>query len=52
VYGPQVALLRFIDQLKSGNYESYRRLRRDDQLKEIWQGLQDLAEELRRKSGQ
>lgn len=50
VYGPQVALLRFIDQLKSGNYAPYRNLRRDDQLKEIWQALQELAGELQRKS--
>lgn len=49
VYGPQVALLRFIEQIKSGNYAPYRRLRKDDQLKEIWQGLQDLAAELSRK---
>lgn len=51
VYGPQVALLRFIEQLKSGNYSPYRTLRRDDQLKEIWQGLQDLASSLHRKHG-
>ena len=49
VYGPQVALLRFIDQLKSGNYQPYRKLRKDDQLKEIWQGLQELAESLARR---
>jgi len=49
VYGPQVALLRFIDQLKAGNYEPYRRLRKEDQLKEIWQGLQELAEVLEKR---
>lgn len=46
IYGPQVALLRFIEQLKAGNYQPYRRLRKEDQLKEIWQGLQELAENL------
>jgi uncharacterized membrane protein YqiK len=51
VYGPQVALVRFIDQLKAGNYSPYRSLRRDDQLKEIWKGLQDLAADLKRKHG-
>ena len=49
VYGPQTALVRFIEQLKSGNYQPFRELRKDDQLKDIWQGLQDLAETLRRK---
>lgn len=49
VYGPQVALLRFIDQLKAGNYQPYRKLRKDDQLKELWQGLQELAETLARR---
>lgn len=49
VYGPQVALLRFIEQLKAGNYDKYRSLRRDDQLKEIWQALQDLAATLKNK---
>jgi len=47
VYGPQVALLRFINQLKAGNYEPFRKLRKDDELKEIWQALQDLAAQLR-----
>jgi hypothetical protein len=50
VFGPQVALLRFIEQIKSGNYTPYRKLRKEDQLKEIWQGLQDLAAELKRRS--
>jgi hypothetical protein len=51
VYGPQIALIRFIDQLKSGNYERFRNLRRDDQLKETWQALQELADSLREKHG-
>lgn len=49
VYGPQVALLRFIDQLKNGDYSPYRNLRKEDQLKEIWQGLQELAAVLKRR---
>jgi hypothetical protein len=48
IYGPQVAILRFIEQMRHGDYSPYRELRRDDQLKEIWQGLQDLAAELDR----
>lgn len=43
VFGPQVALLNFIDQLKAGDYRPYRKLRKDDELQEIWQALQDLA---------
>ncbi|MBX3020211.1 MAG: hypothetical protein KF799_00920 [Bdellovibrionales bacterium] len=49
VYGPQVALLRFIEQMKQGNYTPYRNLRKDDQLKEIWQALQELAASLKRR---
>jgi hypothetical protein len=51
VFGPQVALLRFIEQLRAGNYEPYRSLRRDDQLKEIWEALQGLAADLKRRGG-
>lgn len=50
IYGPQVALLRFIEQLKAGDYSPYRKLRKDDQLKEIWQGLQELAAVLKRRN--
>ena len=49
VYGPQVALILFITQLKNGDYRPFRALRKDDQLKEIWGALQDLADEMRRK---
>lgn len=48
IFGPQVALLRFIDQIKAGDYTPFRKLRKEDQLKEIWQALQDLASELKR----
>lgn len=50
VYGPQVALVQFIRQLKDGNYQPFRALRKDDQLKDIWGALQELAEALRKKS--
>jgi len=51
VFGPQVALVRFIEQLKSGDYSEYRNLRREDQLREIWQALQELAATLRERYG-
>lgn len=47
VFGPQVAIIRFINQMKAGNFAPYRKLRKDDQLKEIWEALQGLAEHLR-----
>ena len=49
VYGPQVALVQFIGQLKAGNYKPFRELRKDDQLKETWSALQELATVLREK---
>ena len=49
VYGPQVALVQFIAQLKKGDYRPFRELRKDDQLKETWTALQDLATVLRDK---
>lgn len=49
VFGPQVALLRFIDQMKTGNYEPFRALRKNDQLKDIWLGLQELAATLKKR---
>ena len=50
VYGPQVALVQFISQLKAGNYQPFRELRKDDQLKETWSALQELATTLRDKA--
>jgi hypothetical protein len=49
VYGPQVALVQFIKQIQQGNFTPFRELRKDDQLKETWTALQDLATSLREK---
>ncbi|NJL25251.1 MAG: hypothetical protein HC902_08770 [Calothrix sp. SM1_5_4] len=51
IFGPQVAVLRFIEQLRSGNYEAFRPLRKDDELKEIMDALQKLAADLRERQG-
>ena len=46
VFGPQVALLNFIKQMQGGDYRPYRKLRKDDELQEIWTHLQELARRL------
>lgn len=47
IAGPMVALLHYINDLKAGNYDSNRQLRRYDELKPIMQGLHELAVELK-----
>jgi len=47
--GPTVAILKFIEELKKGNYEYKRQLRTGDELETIMQGLQDLQQDLKNK---
>lgn len=48
-YGPQVSLLRQIDELKKGNFSARVHLRRADELTDIQNGLNELAESLEKK---
>ena len=43
VSGPKVAIMWYIDQLKKGEYGANRNLRKNDELKEIMDSLQELA---------
>lgn len=43
IYGPLVPFMRHIDELKAGNFTSRIRLRKDDELFELRDGLNDLA---------
>lgn len=43
IAGPVVAINAYIEQLKAGNYEYNRHLRPNDELKEIMNGLHELA---------
>ena len=49
VAGPQIAIVAYIKELKNGNYESNRSLRRHDELTEIMDALKDLAGMLKEK---
>lgn len=49
--GPQVALKRHIAKLKAGNYASECRLRKDDELQELADELNELAEALEQRHG-
>jgi hypothetical protein len=48
VGGAVVAICKYIEELKQGNYSAKRSLRRNDELIVIMDGLKDLAESLRR----
>ena len=48
--GPQVALRRHIHNLAEGNYDSVCHLRTGDELESVAVALNELADELRRKS--
>lgn len=45
--GPTVAVLKFIEELKKGNYDYRRKLRTGDELDGIMQGLQELQDQLK-----
>lgn len=49
VGGPTVAILRFIEELKAGNYDYRRKLRNGDELKNIMDALHGLAVNLKEK---
>ena len=49
VVGPQVALSRHIEALKNGNYEHKTQLRKNDSLKGIMNGLNELSDVLSQK---
>jgi signal transduction histidine kinase len=50
VMGAKLAILKYIEQLKSGNYESFRSLRGDDEFKDVLSSLEDLAARLKRET--
>lgn len=50
IAGPMVAILAFIEELKQGNYESRRHLRKHDELNPIMEKLHELAAQWRNKS--
>jgi len=41
--GAKMAILQYIDILKTGNYEPFRKLRGDDEFKDVLSSLEDLA---------
>ncbi len=47
--GPVIAICAFIEELKKGNYEYKRQLRKDDELFPIMEDLQELAQVLKDK---
>ena len=49
IYGPMIPFTRHIEELKAGNYTSRIRLRKTDDLVEIQEALNDLAESLEHK---
>lgn len=51
VYGPLIPLTRHIQELKSGNFASRVHLRRSDELGELQNALNDLAESLEARYG-
>ncbi len=48
-YGPLIALNRFIDELKEGNFSSRVKLRKSDELQTIASNLNELAESLQKR---
>ena len=50
--GPTVAILKYIEELKKGNYSYARPLRQGDELENIMAALRELQEELKKSSGQ
>ncbi len=50
VAGPSIALVDCIEQMRNGNYDYNRRLRKNDELGHIHEALQDLNSALRRRS--
>lgn len=51
VGGPTVAILKYIEQIKKGNYEYQRELRSGDELESIMAALKDLKEHLKNSPG-
>lgn len=51
-YGPVIPLLRHIEELRNGNFSSRVKLRRGDELMELQEALNGLAEMLEAKSGE
>lgn len=51
IAGPVVAITAFIEQLKEGNYEYTRTLRKRDELNEVMDGLKELAVVMKQKDG-
>ncbi len=49
VAGPTVALVAYIEQMRNGNYDYERALRKNDELKPIHEALQDLNSALKRR---
>jgi nitrogen fixation/metabolism regulation signal transduction histidine kinase len=50
IAGPQVAILAYISELRNGNLDAKRTLRKYDELHPIMDALQDFAEDLKTKS--
>ena len=50
IAGPMIAIVAYIDELRKGNYNYARELRKRDELKPIHEGLQALAADLKGKS--
>jgi signal transduction histidine kinase len=49
VLGAKAAILKYVEQLKMGNYERFRSLRGDDEFKDLLMSLEDLAMQLKEK---
>ena len=50
VGGPMIALIAHIDEIRNGNYEYQRKLRKKDELKPVHEALVDLSRTLKQKS--
>jgi hypothetical protein len=51
IFGPLVPIKRFINELKSGNYDAQLILRKHDQMTDVAQELRDLAKVLKQRVG-
>ncbi len=49
ISGPNLAILKVIEEIKNGNYDHRRKLRKADELQDIMAALEDLAVSLKRR---
>jgi nitrogen fixation/metabolism regulation signal transduction histidine kinase len=50
IAGPMFAILKYIEKLRAGQYDDYRKLRPYDELQPIMESLHELAEDLKKRS--